>query len=181
MSATTSTPASVLGPSTTPTSAPLPHLLPYLQHTYTLIHRIASFSLSLLRPIAVLSPVPVLLYIFAPVIVFMDILTTIFIRAPYAVVVYLLDALFPLYVFCGVACITGGIIGLTARLLCRAVVACVENKGDVEGDEHEMNVTLKKEKEKEEADVKGKGKGKGKVDVKGKGKARMADDDGEDG
>src|SRR4051794_26084469 len=123
MSATTSTPASVLGPSTTPESAPLTHLLPYLQHTYTLIHRIASFSLSLLRPIAVLSPVPVLLYIFAPVIVFMDIITTIFIRAPYAVVVYLLDALFPLYVFCGVACITGGIIGLTARLLCRAVVA----------------------------------------------------------
>jgi len=137
------------------TSAPLVQLIPYLKAAFTGLQYISALSVSLFRPLALLSPIPVLLYVFAPVIVFTDIVATIFIRSPYRIVTYLIDALFPLYVFCGVACITGGLIGLAARVLCRIFVACAENKDEEDG----------KHDESKKIGVKGKSRTVGKVEV----------------
>ncbi|KAF8153860.1 hypothetical protein B0H34DRAFT_640116, partial [Crassisporium funariophilum] len=97
------------------------------------------------------------LYVFAPVTVFADIITTIFIRTPYRTAVYLLDALFPLYVLCGVACITGGVLGLLGRMLCRVLVNAVQ------AEDYAPNMTQRdssKAVKAEQEDVNTKGKGK---------------------
>ncbi|KAJ3785390.1 hypothetical protein GGU10DRAFT_354964 [Lentinula aff. detonsa] len=57
------------------------------------------------------------LYILAPVTVFMQVLLDVFLLMPYNMVIYLVDAMYPVYVFCGVACITGVIVGVLARQL----------------------------------------------------------------
>jgi hypothetical protein len=36
--------------------------------------------------------------------------------------------MYPLYVFCGVACITGGLLGLVGRVLCRVVINMVQRE-----------------------------------------------------
>ncbi|KAF8969547.1 hypothetical protein BDZ97DRAFT_1915104 [Flammula alnicola] len=122
--------SSILGlglqPSATETSSPLSQILPYIAASFSVLTSASRVVLSLFRPLLLLSPLPVLSYIFAPLLVFLDIVATIFIRSPYRILVYLLDALFPLYVFCGVACITGGLLGLIGRVLCRVVVASVQ-------------------------------------------------------
>lgn len=41
---------------------------------------------------------------------------------PFKTAAYLLDALYPLYVFCGVACITGCLLGLGGRYLSDVLV-----------------------------------------------------------
>jgi hypothetical protein len=87
------------------------------------------------------------------VIVFLDIVAAIFIRAPYNSVVYFLDAMFPLYVFCGVACITGGLMGLVGRILCRVLIDMVQH-----GEEKTDISTPVKRKLKPEQDKKGKKK-----------------------
>ena len=58
---------------------------------------------------------PILLYLFAPLIVFCQLVATIFLFAPYKSILYLLDAFYPLYVLAGVACITGGLLGIGGR------------------------------------------------------------------
>ena len=42
--------------------------------------------------------------------------------APYKIILYLLDAFYPLYVLAGVACITGGVLGIAGRELSRLLV-----------------------------------------------------------
>ncbi|KDR78114.1 hypothetical protein GALMADRAFT_266647 [Galerina marginata CBS 339.88] len=128
-------------------TTPLAQLVPYLKVASSGFHYLFDLITSLIRPLLLLSPLPILLYVFAPLIVFADILTSIFIRSPYRAIVYLLDALFPLYVFCGVACITGAILGLTARILCRIIV------NSVQAEEEPLNAI-----QEEMLDVKGKGK-----------------------
>jgi len=63
-----------------------------------------------------------LTYIFAPVITFSSILYAVALTTPFNLLKWLLEALFPLYVFCGVACITGGLLGLCGRFLCSIIV-----------------------------------------------------------
>jgi len=62
------------------------------------------------------------------VIVFLSIVFGLFIRTPYSVIVYLLDAVYPIYVFCGVACITGALIGLTGKFVSSYIVEAVTEK-----------------------------------------------------
>lgn len=50
-------------------------------------------------------------------IVFVQVLFDVLVLTPYNSVIYLVDAIYPLYVFCGVACITGVILGVLARQL----------------------------------------------------------------
>ncbi|KAH7868226.1 uncharacterized protein C8R40DRAFT_851683 [Lentinula edodes] len=69
----------------------------------------------ILSPLSVL--LSVFLYLLAPVIVFVQVLLDVLVLMPYNSVIYLVDAIYPLYVFCGVACITGVIVGVLARQL----------------------------------------------------------------
>ncbi|CAA7264023.1 unnamed protein product [Cyclocybe aegerita] len=114
----------------TDANAPISKFIPYITRGFTILVSTSKFLLSSLRPVLLLSPLPVLLYLFAPVTVFLDILATVFVRSPYRIVSYLLDALFPLYVFCGVACITGGVLGLAGRLLCRVILNAVQLRSE---------------------------------------------------
>jgi hypothetical protein len=66
--------------------------------------------------------VPILLYLFAPVIVFSQLVVTIFLLGPYNIILYLFDALYPLYLLAGVACITGGVLGIAGRGLSQLLV-----------------------------------------------------------
>ncbi|RDB17527.1 hypothetical protein Hypma_001260 [Hypsizygus marmoreus] len=68
------------------------------------------------------SPLPIIFYFLAPAFVFFEIATDVFLRFPYQVALYLLDAFYPIYVFCGVACITGALVGVTGRLVAGLLV-----------------------------------------------------------
>ncbi|KAJ3751250.1 hypothetical protein DFH05DRAFT_1386468 [Lentinula detonsa] len=81
-----------------------------------LLRRTLSYpSTIILSPLAILFSIS--LYILAPVTVFMQVLLDVFVLMPYNMVIYLVDAMYPVYVFCGVACITGVIVGVLARQL----------------------------------------------------------------
>lgn len=88
----------------------------FFRFTSWLVRTTLSYSgLVVLSPLA--SVLSASLYIFAPVIVFAQVLLDIFVFTPYGLAVYFVDAMYPVYVFCGVACITGVIIGGFARWL----------------------------------------------------------------
>jgi hypothetical protein len=56
-----------------------------------------------------------LLYILAPATVLAQVILDILVFTPYHFAVYLVDLIYPIYVFCGVACIIGVIIGYVAQ------------------------------------------------------------------
>jgi hypothetical protein len=95
-------------------------IIPYAYAAFSVVVSLFSFLLALIR--LVLSPLPILLYIIAPITTFIDVTTTLFIRLPYRTFLYLADALYPLYVLIGVACITGCLFGYGGRLLVGAIV-----------------------------------------------------------
>ncbi|KAJ7458978.1 hypothetical protein FB451DRAFT_1273003 [Mycena latifolia] len=74
------------------------------------------------HPLVFLSPFPFVLYILAPVIVFVHLFLDTAVYKPYRVIVYLSDALYPAYIFLGVACIAGALMGLSGRLAVLGVV-----------------------------------------------------------
>ena len=110
--------------SITNADSPIPQLILYITSALSwfkyFLGSISSFRLLLFWP------VPILLYLFAPVIVFSELVVTIFFFAPYKSILYLLNALYPLYVLAGVACITGGVLGITGRGLSRLLVRLLQ-------------------------------------------------------
>ena len=100
--------------------SPLLKVIPYAYAAFSLVGSLLSFPLALIK--LVLSLLPILLYILAPITTFIDLVTTLFIRLPYQTFIYLADALYPLYVLFGVACITGCLFGYGGRLIARAIV-----------------------------------------------------------
>jgi cellulose synthase/poly-beta-1,6-N-acetylglucosamine synthase-like glycosyltransferase len=120
--------ASILQSAVQATDAPaLARALPYVKSAAVLI---LSFALSLSRaifsavafagkiaahPIVFLSPFPVLLYILAPVIIFVQLFLEITVYSPYRAILWLSDAVYPAYAFLGVACITGALLGSIGR------------------------------------------------------------------
>jgi hypothetical protein len=84
----------------------------------SLIHLISSTS----RSILFFSPLPIALYFFAPAFVFLQIVANILIVLPYRITLSVLDILYPLYVFFGVACITGTLVGLSGRLITELLI-----------------------------------------------------------
>ncbi|KAJ7433706.1 hypothetical protein B0H11DRAFT_1758718, partial [Mycena galericulata] len=111
-----------------PDSPALVRALPYLTSG---IYLIFSSMLALFRatlavlsfvakviahPIVFLSPFPVLLYIAAPIIVFVQLILEVVMYSPYRAILFVSDVFYPAYVFVGVACITGAVLGLSGRL-----------------------------------------------------------------
>jgi hypothetical protein len=137
--------------------SPISRILPYISSAFSASKYAFKLTASLFKSLLRLSPLPIVLYVIAPVTVFLDLIVAVFIRAPYNGVIYLLDALFPLYVFCGVACITGGLLGLTGRILCRIVINLIQRGEEPTSRARSRPVTLKR-KLKPEEDRKGKGK-----------------------
>ncbi|TEB25387.1 hypothetical protein FA13DRAFT_1167449 [Coprinellus micaceus] len=105
-------------------SAALTKIYPYVKTTTLLALDVAKASWAFSQRFMI-HPIPIVLYIIAPLTVFVGYLASIFVFMPYATLVYLLEALHPLYVFCGVACLTGALLGVVGRLVAWLVVASV--------------------------------------------------------
>jgi polyferredoxin len=90
----------------------------------SLIHLVSASS----RSILIFSPLPVALYLLAPAFVFLQVTTDLFMVLPYRIVLAFLDVVFPLYVFCGVACITGALVGFSGRLLTSILVEAARDE-----------------------------------------------------
>ena len=126
-----------------PVSPPLARILPYLSTaghglvaSLTATLRAAVFlTKTISYPIYLLSPLPIILYLLAPLIVFAQILFEATVLSPFKIFVYLADALYPLYVFVGVACITGALVGYACRLGALYAVLLVKDKESIEEDE----------------------------------------------
>jgi len=102
---------------------PILQLLPFLSASLSTLSSVLSYifwvALSavayLITPLTLLASA--LAYIFAPPILLLRALVDILVITPYHVTVYIFQALYPVYVFVGVACIIGAVIGLLARTL----------------------------------------------------------------
>jgi len=53
---------------------------------------------------------------------------TVFLFGPYQIIVYFFDALYPLYVLAGVACIIGSVLGLAGRQLSWMLVWLLQDR-----------------------------------------------------
>ncbi|ETW77443.1 hypothetical protein HETIRDRAFT_327084 [Heterobasidion irregulare TC 32-1] len=58
---------------------------------------------------------PVVIYIVSPITLFLQLVLDGLIIVPFNLSVYILQAIYPLYVFVGVACVSGAVIGFGAR------------------------------------------------------------------
>lgn len=118
---------------------PIASLLPiistisgFLYSFATKASNVALYIISLsLYPLLVLgkAPLPFLRYILSPLIVFCQILLGLFFIVPYQAIVNFFVAIQPVYVFCGVACITGAVVGLGGRLVERLLNTIIEGPG----------------------------------------------------
>jgi hypothetical protein len=103
------------------TSPPISSILPLVSTAFTtslsaLSHAVWLFNIvffSLLYPFLAIIPIPI--YLLSPVIITSKVLLDLFVVLPYRAVVYVSQALYPLYAFLGVACLSGAIIGFGAR------------------------------------------------------------------
>jgi hypothetical protein len=116
--------ASPLAQTASQVSAALTKIYPYVKTTSLLALDVARTSWGFSQRFMI-HPIPIVLYIIAPLTVFVGYLASIFVLMPYATLVYLLEALHPLYVFCGVACLTGALLGAVGRLVAWMVVTSV--------------------------------------------------------
>ncbi|TFK33087.1 hypothetical protein BDQ12DRAFT_448712 [Crucibulum laeve] len=128
---------STFAPMPTPTLASIPSpppiakILPYLSiassfllASITKVWRVTlAITTYLTQHLITVSPVPILAYVLAPITVFCEVAFGFFVLTPYRTTVYLLEAMYPVYVFCGVACITGGLLGLAGRSLSQILMA----------------------------------------------------------
>lgn len=104
-----------------PTAPPISSLLPLLSSTFFTGFSAISYLSGLLRTIShiLLAPflaiISIVLYILSPVIISLQILFDTLVGVPYRAAAYVLQALYPVYAFIGVACLSGIVIGLGAR------------------------------------------------------------------
>ncbi|KAF8644372.1 hypothetical protein AX16_008505 [Volvariella volvacea WC 439] len=118
--------AAQLAQTSSPTAPPpVLKLWPYLRTAVSITSSLVSASATLFsrlsKPYLFLLLVP-LLYLSAPVVVFVQTAYNVFLRLPFGITLYILEAIYPLYVFVGVACITGAILGLGSRRLATILV-----------------------------------------------------------
>lgn len=100
---------------------PIFTLIPIVAQAFSFLRSAASYVASsgyafialLLTPLTLV--LPIFTYTFAPFVYTAQMLTDMLVVTPYQVAVYILQALYPLYVFVGVACISGLVIGFGAR------------------------------------------------------------------
>ncbi|KAF7344036.1 hypothetical protein MVEN_01693100 [Mycena venus] len=132
--------ASILQTAVPPSDSPeaaLARAFPYLKASTTLFLRTVIVCVALvgsivLHPLFIvfLSPLPVLarilLYILSPLHLFVKIFLDIVLYTPYRTIAYLSDVFYPAYVFFGVACVTGMMLGLVGRFVVLGVVDAVE-------------------------------------------------------
>lgn len=132
--------------------APLQQILPYLYSLPSLLVYLLSLVSSviklLFKPFVILSPYPIVLirYLVAPLLTAGDVLLDTCVRFPYAVLLYVLDALYPVYVLCGVACILGLVVGLCGRVIVSGLLALTLRETSNTKEDHDIGEITKPEK-----------------------------------
>lgn len=103
------------------TSPPISSILPLVSSGIStllsaLSHAVWLFNIiffALLYPFLALLPIPI--YLLSPVTITSKIFFDLLVLLPYRAVVYVSQALYPIYAFMGVACLSGAIIGFGGR------------------------------------------------------------------
>lgn len=107
--------------SRSPTAPPISSLLPLLFSTFSTGSSAISYISGILRTISrtlftpFLAIIPIAFYLLSPIIISSQILFDTFVGMPYRAAVYVLQALYPIYAFIGVACLAGIVVGVGAR------------------------------------------------------------------
>ncbi|KAF9450771.1 hypothetical protein P691DRAFT_809608 [Macrolepiota fuliginosa MF-IS2] len=124
--------------SSTPTPTPtaqnvllpliIPHLTSVLRNSAHLALALPVYAYNLLTYIPWTTLISPVTYLLAPLTTFIYIILGLTLYTPYQFISWLIRALFPLYVFCGVACITGGLLGLGGRILSASIVRVVSDE-----------------------------------------------------
>jgi len=158
--------------------APLLKALPHIQRALELLARPAVAALRALTRFMfhhVYLPLPAIAWVLAPATVFLGYVAAA-VLAPLRAGAYLAEAVHPLYVFCGVACLTGMAVGYGGRLVARLVIGSIlppaaEDKREEKEEAGEVHKDPEADPETESEVVS--------RDVKGKGRA--CEDSGDDG
>ncbi|KAH7913606.1 hypothetical protein BJ138DRAFT_1058607 [Hygrophoropsis aurantiaca] len=99
------------------TSPPIAQLIPLVRNISTIVSSIAltlsAFLFLLLRPLHIFTPI--LFSVLTPFTLVFHILVDGLLLTPYAIVSGAISALYPVYVFCGVACVSGAMVGMFGR------------------------------------------------------------------
>ncbi|KAG0694902.1 hypothetical protein DFH29DRAFT_298660 [Suillus ampliporus] len=101
------------------TQPPIMQIIPILLATFSLLRTFLSQTLRVV--VALVTPllifVPLVFRLLAPVILVFHIILDAAVYTPYAIISSVASALYPVYIFCGVACISGAVLGILGRSL----------------------------------------------------------------
>ena len=113
---------------------PFDRFLPQLESAFAFLVQALKFGSRFSRLIGAA------LYVIAPVTTFFELVVTLFITTPYCAAAYLLEALYPVYVFLGVAVITGGLLGIMGRVVSIIIVYVVAERKKANSEEEDEEV-----------------------------------------
>ncbi|KAG2130383.1 hypothetical protein DEU56DRAFT_468663 [Suillus clintonianus] len=101
------------------TQPPIAQIIPILRSTFGLLRAFLSQAPRVLVALAtpLLIFVPLISRLLSPVILVFHIILDATVYTPYAIISNVAAALYPLYVFCGIACISGAVLGILGRSL----------------------------------------------------------------
>ncbi|KAG2357747.1 hypothetical protein BDR07DRAFT_1419440 [Suillus spraguei] len=101
------------------TQPPIMQIIPILRATFSLLRTFLSQALRIVVALAtpLLIFVPLISRLFAPVILAFHIVLDVTVYTPYMIISNIAAALYPVYMFCGVACIFGAALGILGRSL----------------------------------------------------------------
>lgn len=101
------------------TQPPITQIIPILRATFSLLRTFLSQAsrvvVALATPLLIF--VPLVSRLLAPVILVFHIVLDATVYTPYMIISSVAAALYPLYMFCGVACIFGAVLGILGRSL----------------------------------------------------------------
>ncbi|KAG2039084.1 hypothetical protein BDR03DRAFT_1090796 [Suillus americanus] len=101
------------------TQPPITQIIPVLRATFSLLRTFLSQASRIVVALAtpLLIFVPLISRLLAPVILVFHIVLDATVYTPYTIISNVAAALYPLYMFCGVACIFGAVLGILGRSL----------------------------------------------------------------
>ncbi|KAG1750346.1 uncharacterized protein EDB91DRAFT_1046242 [Suillus paluster] len=101
------------------TQPPITQIIPILRATFSLLRTFFSQASRVLVVLAtpLLIFVPFVSRLLAPLILVFHIVLDAAVYTPYTIISIAVVALYPVYIFCGVACISGAVLGILGRSL----------------------------------------------------------------
>lgn len=135
--AATST-ATQLVQDTPPIAKILPYLLSTLSFIWVVTSKLIYGGISLISYVTapvihlIEIPLPIVLYLLSPLITFCQVIVGVLFLFPYNILLGIFVAIQPVYVLCGVAGITGAVIGLCGRGVAGALSASVLGPGKLD-------------------------------------------------